>query len=93
MDEPFINNISGSVDQFIEGTLIVEGALEETQLFSEESELTNWITELQSEHKRVHAETEWQVFVLRHQHSPYQECECQQYETSHKPHAVIGAQA
>jgi hypothetical protein len=77
--------LAEGVTMFIETTLIVEGVVDEVTVFEDDDELDKYIERLEAERERIQAETEWQVYVLRHDHAPDIECECAQYEQDHRP--------
>lgn len=79
-----------SDQSFIEVSLIIEGGLAESVLFDTEEELDTWESNLRTEYQKIGAVTQWQAFVIRHDHPNDQECECVQYLTDHSPAFTIG---
>jgi hypothetical protein len=79
------------MEGFIEATLIIEGALQETKILdSDGTELDTWVSELRTEHSTVHAQTQWEVYTIHHSHPNDTECECVQYLQDHHPTFTIG---
>lgn len=74
---------------FYEVTLIVEGAMDETKLLDSETQIDDYVAGLRQEHNRISAESVWEVYVLKHEHSPMVECECGQYLADHHPTYTI----
>jgi hypothetical protein len=64
-------------------TVIVEGAVEEDSIFTDEVRLRKYIGQIEEQAKGDGYHTE--VFILRHEHSPDVECECAQYVTDGRP--------
>lgn len=72
---------------YAEVDLIVEGALEESETFGDETLMAHRIAEWDEELRGDGYPGE--VFVVWHDHAPG-ECECVQYLQDGKPYAVIG---
>jgi hypothetical protein len=69
---------------FAEVTVIVDGAVDRTELFTSEKGVANFIKVVRAEAQADGVPT--QVFVLWHFHDVTQtECECVQYQTDGRP--------
>lgn len=64
-------------------TVIVEGALEETATFHDETLEHEYLSALAAE--LAGDGVEYAVYRLTHDHQETEECECVQFETSHLP--------
>jgi len=71
--------------------VIVNGALEESRTFHDETLMNHYIGEIEDEASDHGYLTE--VYVVWHEHDDDIECECVQYLTSHKPYATFNQEA
>lgn len=67
---------------YAEVSVVVDGALEESETFYDETPLSEYVESIRQEAEGHGYPTE--VYVLYHDHSP-SECECAQYVTDHHP--------
>ena len=67
-------------------SVIVDGALESEETYHDEVLMTNALDEIRDDSLADGVPTE--VYVIYHDHDESVECECIQYETSHKPKFV-----
>ena len=71
---------------YAEVTVLVEGALEEVETFTEEAKLDDYIETWREDAEGSGYPCE--VFVTYHEHRPLdadEECHCHQYLTDHRP--------
>jgi len=68
---------------YAEVTVIVDGALEESQTFHDEALMRDFIDTIREEAEGHGYLTE--VFVMYHDHADGIDCECAQYVTDHHP--------
>lgn len=71
--------------------VIVDGALEESVTFHDETVMREYISEIEEEAKDHGYPTE--VFVVFHEHEDNIECECVQYLTDHHPYVTFNVEA
>jgi hypothetical protein len=68
---------------YAEVTVIVDGAMEDCEIFHNEALLANFVAEIEDEAEGHGYPTE--VYVQYHDHNAADECECAQFETDHHP--------
>lgn len=67
---------------YVEVSVVVDGALEETETFRDESLMLDYVRTVQDEANGHGYRTE--VYVLEHDHEPA-DCSCVQYVQDHRP--------
>ena len=73
---------------YAEISVIVEGALDETETFTDQTLLDEYLATLESE--AYASGYQFDVYVRWHDHDPG-DCECAQYETDHHPTYVYNS--
>lgn len=68
---------------YAEVEVIVEGALEESETFSDDVLMCDYVRQVGEDAESHGHPTE--VYILYHEHSPAADCQCVQYVVSHKP--------
>jgi hypothetical protein len=71
-------------DCYAETTLVVDGALEEELIFTDDDQLGAYIIRIAAE-ADPNQVTEIYLIIHPHPLAPDQECSCIQYEQDHKP--------
>jgi hypothetical protein len=75
-------------------SVIVDGALEESETFHDETLMNDYIGKIEDEAKDHGYET--QIYVVFHEHEDLegdQECQCIQYLTDHHPYATFNQES
>lgn len=71
-------------DEYLEATLIVGGAVDAMESFTDPVAFDTWLASIQGE-LRDSTETV-EVYSMQHPHSPNLDCECAQYASDHRPY-------
>ena len=72
---------------YIETSLVIDGCLDEDQVFYDHDSLEAYITSLEADYNQASQPGIWELFIIEHDHPmTEEECYCIQYLTSHKPY-------
>lgn len=75
--------------EYAEVTVLVDGAQDDYQLFASDNDVTDFVEQVRQGSEDQGYRTE--IFILWHEHSEQDDCQCSQYVTDHHPQYVFGS--